>query len=400
MAAHPRSQRSREPEGEPARLTAHEIVAVVLGVLLVLAGPVVLAATLLPHLIPTFGPEPLTAWPGRAAEMSEDGDSTALYFAALLLPASGFCLTYFSAGVRLRRRIAGACVVLFGLQTVLLAATIFWTTGTDLPASAIVNGDRDSSTALVTAPLPLLVCLAAASIMFVLARRTDFDAKSAEYFGQGNTVVRVRPLPLWLHTLWLLVALAFLASLVYLPDLAQWRIDNFATDAPEGAAQPWPLSTSGDFATARAAYAVFFGILAGGVASSLLKKALYRSPLGDVIQRRVDNRTANRWRGINSVTHYPIALAGGTLTACLLFLVPSQPPRFGVHEPDTTALAIFASVSAALLLLGVFLVASAWKSGDDPLHEAALQKGGYEDLHGALATPERRKLPTRVKKQR
>ena len=61
MAAHPRSQRSREPEGKPARLTAHEIVAVILGVLLVLAGPVVLAATLLPHLIPTFGPEPLTA---------------------------------------------------------------------------------------------------------------------------------------------------------------------------------------------------------------------------------------------------------------------------------------------------------------------------------------------------
>jgi hypothetical protein len=400
MAAHPRSQRSRQPDGEPARPSRYATASVVVGLLVLLAGPVLLAATTLPHLIPTFGPAPLTAWPGRGSELSADGHSAYLYYSVLLLPAGGFCLAYLGARHRLRRWIAGGCVVLFGVQTVSLAAAVLWIAGTGLPANAIVDTTADESTWIVTSPFPLLVCLAAAAIMFVLARRTDFDAKSAEYFSQGDTVVRVRPLPLWLHALWTLVALAFLASVIYLPALAQWRIDNLAPVAPEGAAQPWPLSTSGDFAVARATYAVFLGIIAGAVASSLLKKALYRSPLGDAIQWRVDNRTANRWRGINSVTHYPIALAGGTLTACLLFLVPSRPPAFGVHQPDTTALAIFASISAALVLLGIFFVASAWKSGDDPLHDSPLQQGGYEDLYGAFATPARRKLPTRSKKRR
>jgi hypothetical protein len=134
---------------------------------------------------------------------------------------------------------------------------------------------------------------------------------------------------------------------------------------------------------------VVIGIVAGGILSSLAKKALYRSPLGASLQRPVDDRTADRWRGLQPTTHYPIALAGGTLTACALFLVPSDRHPYGVSEPDTTAIAIFASISVALVVLGGVLVASAWKTGDDPLHDAPLQQARPYDLQRCTGGPAR-----------
>lgn len=390
-------------DGEPAQPSPYGIATVVLGVLLVLAGPVVLSVAILPHLLPTFGPDLLTVRPQRGSTMAEDGGTGALYLGTLLLPAAGFSLAYLGARHRLRRWIAGACVVLFALETVLLAAALLWITGTGLRASAILDTDRASSTAIITAPVALLFCLAAAAIMYVLARRTDFDARSAEYFARGDTVVRVRPLPLWQHALWAIGVLAVWAALVWLPALAVHRIQALGLDDVVGGPEPWPVSLSSDFAIARAAYTVFLGILAGAVLSSLLKKALYRSPLGVRIQRPVDARTADRWRGRHAVMHYPIALAGGTLTACALFVVPAERYRFAVHETDTTALVIFASISAALIVLGVYFVASAWKSGDDPLYDSPLQQAKPYDLHGSFATPARRKRakrPTRSKKRR
>jgi hypothetical protein len=403
VAAHPRNQASRQQLTEPASPSPFGTAAVVIGVLLVLAGPVVLGVAILPHVLPTFGPEPLTVRPRPASSLPEDGGTWSLYLGTLLLPAAGFSTAYLSARHRLRRWIAGACVVLFALQTVLLAAALLWVTGSGLPASAILDADRDSSTAIVTAPLALLFCLAAAAIMYVLAGRTDFDAKSAEYFARGDAVVRVRPLPLRFHALWLLVALAVWAALVWLPVIAVGRIQSLGLDELVGGPEPWPVSVSDDFAIARAAYAVVIGIVAGGILSSLAKKALYRSPLGASLQRPVDDRTADRWRGLQPTTHYPIALAGGTLTACALFLVPSDRHPYGVSEPDTTAIAIFASISVALVVLGGVLVASAWKTGDDPLHDAPLQRARPYDLQGSFARPARRtraKRPSRSKKRR
>jgi len=396
VAAHPRNQASARQPSEPASPSPFGAAAVVLGVLLVLAGPVVLGVAILPHVLATLGPEPLTVRRQPASTLPDDGGTGLLYLGTLLLPAAGFSTAYLSAHHRPRRWIAGACVVLFALQTVLLAAALLWVTGSGLPASAILGADRDSSTAIITAPLALLFCLAAAAIMYVLARRSDFDAKSAEYFERGDAVVRVRPLPLSLHALWLLAVLAVWAALVWLPVIAVGRIQSLGLDDLVGGPEPWPVSVSDDFAIARAAYAVVIGIVAGGILSSLAKKALYRSPLGTMVQRPVDDRTADRWRGLQPMTHYPLALAGGTLTACALFLVPSDRHPYGVYEPDTTAIAIFASISGALAVLGAVLVASAWKTGDDPLHDAPLQQAKPYDLHGSYATPTRRKRSKRA----
>ena len=360
-----------------------------IGILLVLAGPVVLAVAILPHLLPTFGPEFLTVPLLDRYPTPEDSSSGALFIGALLLPAAGFSTAYLTAGHRLRLWIAGACVALFGLQLVLLSSALLWITGAGLDASALVGADRDESTAILTSPVALLFCLAAAAIMFVLARRTTFDEMSADYFAEGNTVVRVRPLPLWQHAAWALLGLAVWAFVVVLPVFAVARVETL--DMLRDDAEAWPITVGGDFAIARAAYAVFLGILIGGVVSSLAKKALYLSPFGRSIQASVDDRTANRWRGLHSVTHYPIALSGATLTAVVLFLVPVGRFGHGGSGPDVVAIAIFAGVSAALLLLGGYLVVNAWKSGDDPLYDSALQQAAPFDVIGTFTTPKRRK---------
>ena len=400
MSAQPRNHESASPGDEAAKPSPYGLATAVVGMLVVLAGPVVLLIAMLPHLVPTIGPQPLTYWKPDLSVRTGAGDTTALYFGALLLPAAGFSMAYLAGSHRLRRRFAGFCTVFFPLQAVLLAVALFWITGTGLHASDLFGADRENSTSILTAPIAMLFCAAAAAIMYVLARRTDFDAKSADYFGQGDTVVRVTPLPVLVHALWVLLGLAACAAVVYLPVVALWRVDGLEVDwsALPGTLQAWPRTVDYDFATARAAYAVVLGILVGAVASSLLKKGLYLTVLSSRMLQPVDSVTEHRWRTIQSFTHYPIALAGGALTACVLFLVPVG--RYP-GDPDITAIAIFGAIGTGLLLTGVYFNASAWKSGDHPLNEAALQQAVVGDLQKTFAVPERRKRsPTRPEGKR
>jgi len=392
MPPHERAQQSTA-EAPPARPTPFGIASVVAGFLLVLAGPVVLALVSLPQLAPTFGPAPLTFIKPDRIGYPDDGNSLLLMLGVLVLPAGGFSLAYLSAGGRVRRWIAGFCVVFFAIQTVVLAAAVLWITGTGLGANALVRLSSDYDTGLVTSPVALLFCLAAAAIMFVLARRTSFDAQSEEYFGEGDAVVRVRPLPLAVHTLWLLLAVALCAAVVYLPLLAVERAELLdAATTPGmtpgvGMTAAWPGYPGGDFAVARGTYAVTLGIIAGAVLSSLIKKVLYRTLLRHSIGGLVSDAVGNRWRGLQNFAHYPIAVAGGTAAGAVLLLFPTE--EFG-YSSDT-AVAVFAGITAALVVLGVFMLSSVWKSGDDPLVDAALQQAKVADLHGSFAVPERRR---------
>jgi hypothetical protein len=344
----------------------------VLGLLLVIAGPVVLGIALLPQLLPTIGPGAFTVW-GRL-EFPENHGTLPLLFGALVLPAGGFSLAYKSTSHRRRRWIAGACIPLFGLQTVLLAAAVLWMTGAGYTASELLAADRDDSTAIIAAPLGLLLSLAAAAIMYALARRTDFDAKSGEYFGAAmGTVVRVKPLPVGIHALWAAAALAAWAAVVFLPALAASRVaegglnDNVPNDEP----MAWPSLAGSDFDTARAAYAVVLGILVGAVISSLLKKVLYRTVLGGYIKRPVDAATVKRWRAVSGgAEHYPISVAGGFLTGSVLFFVPVD----SYYDPDVASAVVLAAIAAVAIVAGFYLVSSIWKNGLDPLLDSPLQQ--------------------------
>ena len=387
MPPHERA-RPKSAEAPPAQPSPYGVASVIAGIVFVLAGAAVLAAMSLPQLLPTFGADPFTFVKPDRVGYPEDGSPVLLMLGVILLPAGGFSLAYRSAGGRLRRWIAGSCVVFFAIQTVLLAAAVLWITGTGLGANALVRLTSDYDTGIVTSPVALLFCLAAAAIMFVLARRTSFDAQSAEYFGEGDAVVRVRPLPLAVHALWLLLAVALCAAVVYLPVLAVERAELLDTEMTPGVGMTaaWPGYPGGDFAVARGTYAVTLGILAGAVLSSLLKKVLYRTLLRNAIGGPVSDASENRWRGLQSFAHYPIAVAGGTATGAVLLLLPTE--EFGY--PSDTAVTVFASITAALVVLGVFMLSSVWKSGDDPLFDAALQQAKVADLHGSFAVPERR----------
>ena len=398
MTAHKRAQPD-PADHAPADQSPFGAARVVVGLLLVLAGAVVLAVAMLPQLVPTFGADPFTFLIQDRTGAPEDGNGTLLTFGALVLPAGGFSLAYLSATSRTRLWIAGFCAVFFTLQTLLLAGAVLWITGTGLHAAALFALPRSFDTGVITSPLALLFSVAAAVIMFVLAKRTTFDAQSADYFAEGNTVVRVRPLPVVVHALWAVVALAVLAAVLYLPLalIERAALDPAAGTLPEGSSAPWPRYTDLDFADARAAYAVTVGILVGAIVSSLIKKVLYRTVLRGYIGAPVSAQTEDRWKGIQSFAHYPIAVAGGTATAAVLFLLPTN----DYDEPDATAIAIFTSISIALLFLGLFLLSSVWKSGDDPLHESALQQGVVGDLHKTFAVPDRRKrTPKRPKRPR
>ena len=361
------------------------------GVLLILAGPVVLAVAVLPQLLPTFGPEPLTF---LAIEAPEDNAVLPLGIGSLILPAAGFSLAYLNASIVVRRRISAACIAWFATQTLLLAAAVVWITGGGLDAGTLIGTTSREAPAVIASPLGLLLCTAAAAVMLALSRRTTFDAQSNEYFGQGNAVVRVTPLSVAVHTFWVGVAAAVWAAVVWLPILAVDRVNGLElTSSPAaGDAEPWPLYPHGDYEYARAAYAVVAGIIVGAVASSLLKKVLYRTVLRDTIGRTVPATTQNSWRSIQPFVHYPIAIAGGAATASMLFLFPVEQRYDGAI--DTGGATLFAVIGAIGVVAGVFTICSVWRSGDHPLYDSPLQKAVAGNIRGSFATPLRRRSAT------
>jgi len=398
MTAHKRAQPDTA-DVAPAVSSPFGAARVVLGLLLVAAGPVVLAIGMLPQLVPTFGPDPFTFLIQDRAGAPEDGNGNLLTFGVLVLPAGGFSLAYLSARSRTRLWIARFGVVFFALQAVLVAAAVLWITGAGLHAAALFALPRSFDTGAVTAPIALLASVAAAAIMYTLGKRTTFDAQSADYFAEGNTVVRVRPLPIVVHALWAAVSAAAVAAVVFVPLVLIDRAAAGSTTGslPLGTTAAWPRYVDLDFADARGAYAVTVGVLAGAVVSSLIKKVLYRTILRSYIGAPASEASENRWRGLQAVAHYPIAVAGGTATAIVLFLHPTD----DYDDPADTAIVIFAAITAALVLLGLFMLSSVWKSGDDPLYDSALQRGEVGDLHKTFAVPNRRKrTPKRPKRPR
>jgi hypothetical protein len=380
-----------DPPSEAAEFSSYGPAQVVLGLVVVLAGVVVLGFSMLPQLLPTIGPGFLTMWRLNSAAFPDDNGTVSIMFGALVLPAAGFSLAYKSAGHRLRRRIAGACVLLFTAETVLLAAAVLWITGAGQDAATLIGADPDESTTIMVAPIGMLFCLAAAAIMYILARRTDFDARSAEYFGPAkSTVVRVKPLSLVLHGLSVLVPLAVLAAVISLPAMAVERIEagDLNDNVPDGDPVAWPYSPGMDFETARAAYAVVLGIIVGAIASSLLKKLLYRTILRGTIKRPVDDSTKKRWGAVTGgAEHYPIAIAGGLLTGSLLFFAPVDAVYY---TPDTASATVLASIAAAALVLGVYLIASIWKNGRDPLYDSPLRQADPRQAARILKSRRRR----------
>jgi hypothetical protein len=376
----------------PAAASPFGLAAVTLGVLLIVAGPFVLASAILPQLLPTFGPEPLTF---LAVEAPEDKPVLSLGIGALILPAAGFSLAYLNAGIVVRRRISAACTAWFAAQTLLLAAAVVWITGGGLDAGTLVGTTSREASAVIASPLGLLLCAAAAAIMLALSRRTTFDAQSDEYFGQGDAVVRVTPLSVAVHALWAVVAAAVWAAVVWLPVLAVGRVNDLEliSSPAAGSAEPWPLYPHGDYEYARAVYAVVVGVILGAVASSLLKKVLYRTILRDTIGRTVPAATQNSWRSIQPFVHYPIAIAGGAATASMLFLLPVEQRYDGAI--DTGGATLFCVIAAIATVAGVFAICSVWRSGDHPLFDSPLQKAMAGDIRGSFATPARRKSAAR-----
>ena len=375
----------------PAAASPFGLAAVILGVLLTVAGPFVLAIAILPQLLPTFGPEPLTF---LAITTPEDKPVLPLGIGSLILPAAGFSIAYLNASIVVRRRISAACIAWFAAQTLLLAAAVVWITGGGLDAGTLIGTTSREAPAVIASPLGLLLCTAAAAIMLALSKRTTFDAQSDEYFARGDVVVRVTPLPVAVHALWVVVAAAVWAAVVWLPVLAVERVNDLGlTSSPAaGAAEPWPLYPHGDYEYARAVYAVVAGIILGAVASSLLKKVLYRTILRDTIGRTVPAATQNSWRSIQPFVHYPIAIAGGAAAASLLFLFPVEQRYDGAI--DTGGATLFAVIGAVALVAGAFMVCSVWRSGDHPLFDSPLQKAIAGNVRGSFATPARRKSAT------
>ena len=398
MTAH---ERARHDSADVAPAVPSPLAAarVVLGLLLVLAGPVVLAVGAVPQLISTFGPDPFTFLIQDRARPPVGGNDVLLTLGVLVLPAGGFSLAYLSARSKTRQWISAFCTVFFTVQAGLLAAAVLWITGVGYDAAALFALPHSFDTGVPITPIAMLFSVAAAAIMHTLGRRTTFDAESADYFAEGNTVVRVRPLPVALHALWAAVAVGATAAAVYLPLLLAERAAAGADRGilPHGTLGAWPRYTDYGFAEARAAYAVTLGILAGAVISSLIKKVLYRTILRSYIGATAPQESENRWKTLQAVAHYPIAVAGATGTAIALFLLP-----FGHSDssPDT-AVVIFSVATGALVLLGLFMLASVWRSGDDPIYDSALQRGELGDLQKTFAAPARRRRgPKRPKRPR
>ena len=376
-------------ETPPAAASPYGLAAIVFGVLLLLAGPVVLAVAILPQLSPTFGPEWLTFWP---IEAPEDSAVLPLGLGVVVLPAAGFSMAYLNAGIVARRRISATCIAWFAAQTTLLIAAVLWITGGGLDAGTLIGTTSSEAPLVIASPLGLLVCTAAAAIMLALSKRTTFDAQSNEYFEQGNAVVRVTPLPVALHALWVVVSAAAWAAIVWLPIVAVERVNALeltSSSVPAGVAEPWPWYPHGDYEYARAVYAVVAGIIVGAVASSLLKKVLYRTILRDTIGRTVPGATQDSWRSIQPFVHYPIAIAGGAASASMLFLFPVEQRYDGAI--DTGGAALFAVIGAVALIAGIYVVCSVWRSGDHPLFDSPLQKAVAGDIRGSFRTPARRK---------
>jgi hypothetical protein len=379
-----------DPEHLPPASGYPAIATTVLGTLLVLAGAVVLGLVVLPHVVPTIGPEPLTFWPTDEWGLPTGGDELGLLFGALVLPAGGFSVAYRFAGPAARRWISGAGILVFLVQALLLAAAVVWMTGLGLGANTVIGAPDEEYAIVVIAPVCLLLCAAAAGIMNVLGRRTTFDRDADEYLATGSAVVRVRPLPVLVHVLWLLLAVAAWVAIVYLPMAAIARVE--AMDLPFPAdptvPRPWPDGVDDDFALAQVVYGATVGIIMGAVASSLLKKVLYRTVLRDRIGRPVADATANNWRSIQPFVHYPLSLAGLAVTVCVLIAASAAASGSPI---DTGSIALFAVLGVLATVTGVVLVTNVWKTGDDPLRDLPIQQAVAGDPAASFRTLRRRR---------
>jgi hypothetical protein len=380
-----------EPQHDPPPASGYpEVATTALGALLVLAGAVVLALAVLPQVVPTFGPDPLTFWPTDEWSRPATGTELGLLFGALVLPASGFTVAYRYAGAAGRRRISGVGIPVFLVQAVLLAAAVVWMTGLGLGANTIIAAPDSEYAVAVVSPVCLLLCAAAATIMNVLGRRTDLDDRADEYLATGSAVVRVRPLPVVVHALWLLLAVGAWLVIVYLPMAAMSRVE--AMDLPftvdPSVPRPWPDRVDDDFALAQVVYGATVGIVMGAVASSLLKKVLYRTVLRGTIGRAVPDATADNWRSIQPFVHYPLSLAGLAVTVCVLIATSAA----GSGSPvDTGAITLFAVLGLLATVTGVVLVTNTWRTGDDPLRDLPIQQAVAGDVVASFRTPRRRR---------
>jgi hypothetical protein len=379
------------PEHDPPTSSGYPSIATtVAGAMLVVAGMVVLGFAVLPQVVPTIGPEPLTFWPVDEWSLPADGTELGLLFGSLVLPASGFGLAYRDAGPAARRWISAACTLLFLVQGLLLAAAVLWMTGLGLGANTIIDAPRDSYAVAVIAPLCLLVCAAASAILNVLGRRSTFDARSAEYSTTGSAVVRITPLSLPAHALWLLLAVASWAVIVFVPLAAVARVAGmelpFAVDPTQP--RPWPDRADDDFGLAQVVYGATAGIVTGAVASSLLKKVLYRTVLRGTVGRAVTDATANNWRSIQPFVHYPLALAGLAATVCVLVVTSATSSGSPV---DSGVITLFTVLGGLATVTGVVLVVNIWKTGDDPLRDLPIQQAVPGDPGRSFRTPAKRR---------
>jgi hypothetical protein len=371
------------PSGYPALATT------VFGGLLVLAGAAVLGSAVLPQVVPTIGPDPLTFWPADTWDFPTGNGETGLLFGSLVLPAAGFGLAYKDAGAAARRWISGVGFFVFAAQSLMLAAAVVWMTGLGLGAESIIAAPADKYAVAVISPVCLFVCAAAAAIMNVLGRRTTFDGRSDEYFATGSAVVRVNPLPVALHALWLLLAIAAWTAIVYLPLAAIAGVE--ALDLPftmdRGVPQPWPRRPDDDFELAQVVYGGTVGIIAGAVLSSLLKKVLYRTVLRGTVGRVVNDAMVNRWRSIQPFVHYPLAISGLAATVCVLITASAVGSGAGV---DSGAVGLFAVLGLLAAVVGIVLVANVWRTGDDPLRDLPIHQAVAGDVRGSFRTPSKR----------
>jgi hypothetical protein len=379
-----------DPEHLPPASGYPAIATTVLGALLVVAGVIVLGLVVLPHVVPTIGPEPLTFWPTDEWSLPTGGGELGLLFGALVLPAGGFSVAYRFAGSAARRWITGVGILVFLVQALLLAAAVVWMTGLGLGANTVIGGPAEEYAIVVIAPVCLLLSAAAAGVMDVLGRRTDFGGRADEYLATGSAVVRVRPLPVVVHVFWLLLAVAAWAVIVYLPAAAIARVEAMGLPftADPSVPRPWPDRVDDDFALAQIVYGATVGIIMGAVASSLLKKVLYRTVLRDRIGRPVADATANNWRSIQPFVHYPLSLAGLAVTVCVLIAASAAGSG---SPPDTGAIGLFAVLGVLATVTGVVLVINVWKTGDDPLRDLPIQQAVAGDPAASFRTPRGRR---------